>query len=354
MFARVFLATALCLLVGGCTTISYYAQSVEGHLRLMARTRTIPDVVNDADTDPALRKQLERVNAIREFASRQLALPDNQNYRSYADLGRPYVVWNVYAAPEFSLELQQWCMLFVGCVNYRGYFDQNEATRYAGELVAAGTETHVSGVPAYTTLGYFNDPVLNTFMRYGDQEVARIVFHELAHQIVYVKGDTAFNESFAVSVEIEGVRRWLTETATPERLQEFEKRQERKEQFHQLLADTRDQLRTLYASSLAPDAMRAAKTEVISDMKQSYADLKASWGGYAGYDPWFSQPMNNATLGSISLYTKWVPAFQALLEQEGGDLPRFYLRVAALADLPKDERIVALDMLLSNHLASAE
>ena len=351
---KVILAVTLCLLVGSCSNIAYYAQSVEGHLQLMARTRAIPDVVNHADTDPALRKQLEQVSAIREFASRQLTLPDNDNYRSYADLGRPYVVWNVFAAPEFSLELQQWCMLFIGCVNYRGYFDQNNATRYAGELIAAGSETYVSGVPAYTTLGYFNDPVLNTFMRYGDQEVARIVFHELAHQIVYVKGDTAFNESFAVSVEIEGVRRWLTETATPERLREFEKRQERKEQFHQLLADTRDQLRTLYATSLAPDAMRAAKTEVIADMKQSYADLKASWGGYAGYDPWFSQPLNNATLGSISLYTKWVPAFQALLEQEGGDLPRFYLRVAALADLPKEERILALDMLQSSHLASAE
>ncbi len=353
MFRAILVAT-LCLLIGGCTTIGYYAQSVEGHLRLMARTRAIPDLVNDADTDPALRKQLERVSAIREFASRQLSLPDNENYRTYADLGRPYVVWNVFAAPEFSLELKQWCMLFIGCVNYRGYFDPNDATRYASALIAAGTETHVSGVPAYTTLGYFNDPVLNTFLRYGDQEVARVVFHELAHQIVYVDGDTAFNESFAVSVEIEGVRRWLTETATPERLREFENRQERKEQFHQLVAETRDQQRTLYASSLAPDAMRAAKNEVMAQMKQSYADLKASWGGYGGYDPWFSQPMNNATLGSISLYTKWVPAFQTLLEQEGGDLPRFYLRVAALADLPKKERIIALNMLRSNRLASAE
>lgn len=351
---KVILPVTLCLLVGSCSNIAYYAQSVEGHLLLMARTRPITDVLNHADTDPALRKQLERVSAIREFASRQLALPDDQNYRSYADLGRPYVVWNVFAAPEFSLDLQQWCMLVIGCVNYRGYFDQNDANRYAGELIAAGTETHVSGVPAYTTLGYFNDPVLNTFLRYGDQEVARIVFHELAHQIVYVNGDTAFNESFAVSVEIEGVRRWLSETATAERLREFEKRQERKEQFHQLVVETRDKLRTLYASSLAPDAMRVAKTEVIAGMKHGYADLKASWGGYAGYDPWFSRPLNNATLGSISLYTKWVPAFQALLEQEGGDLPRFYLRVAKLADLPKEERILALDMLRSNSLASAE
>jgi predicted aminopeptidase len=351
---KAFLAATLGLLISGCTTIGYYAQSIEGHLRLMASTRAIPDLVNDADTDPALRKQLERVSAIREFASRQLGLPDNENYRSYANLGRPYVVWNVFAAPEFSLEMQQWCMLVIGCVNYRGYFDQNDANSYASELIAEGTEILVSGVPAYTTLGYFNDPVLNTFLRYGDQEVARIVFHELAHQLVYVKGDTAFNESFAVSVEIEGVRRWLNQTATPERLRDLEKRQERNEQFHHLVAQTRDQLRALYASSLTPPAMRAAKMEVIEAMKQSYIGLKASWGGYGGYDPWFSQPINNATLGSISLYTKWVPAFQALLEQEGGDLPRFYRRVAILADFPNEERIIALDMLRSSHLASAE
>ena len=240
-------------------------------------------------------------------------------------------------------------MIFVGCVSYRGYYDQTAAEGYAGELGATGADSHVGGVPAYTTLGFFNDPLLNTFLRYGDQEVARIVFHELAHQRVYARGDTAFNESFATAVEIEGVRRWLIGSANVEQLRDFERKQERKQQFQRLVADTRDQLRTLYASALAPDAMRRGKTEVIAEMQQRYVDLKASWGGHGGYDPWFSQPLNNATLGSISLYTHWVPAFQVLLEEEGGSLPRFYLRAAALAELPKNERAKILGRLLSRH-----
>ena len=344
--ARALLAAILCLLVGGCSTAAYYAQAVDGHLRLMARTRPLSEVLADAATDPALRRQLERASAIREFASRELALPDNRSYRSYADLERPFVIWNVFAAPEFSVELQPWCMLFIGCVNYRGYYAQDDARRYAGELAAAGAETHVGGVPAYTTLGYFNDPLLNTFLRFGDQEVARVVFHELAHQRVYAKGDTAFNESFATAVENEGLRRWLARTAAPEQLQNFETQQQRKAQFRQLVADYRETLRRLYASAQPPDAMRRAKSDVFAEMKRSYAELKAGWGGYGGYDLWFSQPLNNATLGSVSLYTKWVPAFASLLEREDSDLPRFYRQVAALAEMSKDERARALDQVL--------
>ena len=348
---RVILSMILCLLTASCTNISYYAQAIEGHMRVMAMMRPIPDILVDTSTDPALRQQLEQASAIREFASRELALPDNRNYHFYADLGRPYVAWNVFAAPEFSVDLQQWCMLFIGCVNYRGYYDQNDANRYASELKGAGADTCVGGVPAYSTLGFFNDPVLNTFLRYGDQEVARIVFHELAHQLVYANGDSAFNESFATAVENEGVRRWLTRTATPERVRNFAKQQERKAQFRRLVADTRDTLRALYDSSLSPDAMRRAKAEAIAEMKRTDADLKSSWGGFSGYDPWFNQPLNNATLGSVSLYTKWVPAFQTLLEQEEGNLPRFYQRVAKLADLQETERTAALKLLMTKRTA---
>jgi len=350
---RIF-AMALCLSLAGCTTIAYYAQAVGGQMRLMSATRPIPEMVDDAATDPGLRQQLEQAISIREFASRELGLPNNGSYRSYSDLGRPFVVWNVFAAPEFSVEPQQWCMLFIGCVNYRGYYDKNDAELYASELKETGVDTHVGGVSAYSTLGYFNDPVLNTFLRFGDQEVARIIFHELAHQLVYAKDDSAFNESFATAVENEGMHRWLTQSATPERLRDFEIKQERKAQFHRLVADTRDKLRTIYASSLAPDEKRRAKTEAIAEMKQAYAALKASWGGHGGYDQWFSQPLNNATLGSITLYAQWVPAFRALLEQEGRDLPRFYQRVAALAQLPKAERSVALNHLLPSRIATAE
>lgn len=351
--SRLVLVTTLCLLVAGCTNIAYYAQAVEGQLRLMAATRPISEVVVDAATDAGLRQQLIRTSAIREFASRELALPNNGSYRSYAELNRPFVVWNVFAAPEFSVEPQQWCLMFVGCVNYRGYYDRNDADRYATELRQTGADTYVRGVPAYSTLGYFNDPVLNTFLRFGDQEVARLIFHELAHQLVYAKGDSAFNESFATTVENVGMRLWLAQSA-PEQLQNFEVQQDRKAQFHRLVAEYRDKLRAIYASSLAPDAMRRAKADVISEMKQTYAELKVSWGGYGGYDQWFGQPLNNAALGSITLYAQWVPAFQVLLEQEGGNLHRFYQRVATLAELPKTERSAALDLLLPKRTALLE
>jgi len=344
-FAGPVLAAFLCLLLGACSTAGYYLQAIQGHLQLMVSTRPIDEMIADAATTPELRQQLEHASAIREFAVRELALPDNRNYRSYANLGRPFVVWNVFAAPEFSVDLRQWCMLFVGCVNYRGYYARDDAYGYAGELRASATDTYVAGIPAYSTLGYFSDPLLNTFMRFGDQEVARIVFHELAHQLIYVTGDSAFNESYATTVEGEGVRRWLAQSA-PERLPEFARQQGRRAQFHRLIADFREKLRALYATPLAPEAKRERKVERFAEMQRAYAELKASWGGYGGYDPWFSQPLNNASLGSIALYTRWVPAFQALLAQEGGDLPRFYQRVRELAAVPKPERAATLDVLL--------
>jgi len=345
---KTILAMTLCLLVTGCT--GYYAQAVNGQMQLLAATRPIPEVINDAATDPMLRQRLERIIAIREFASRELKLPNNGSYRSYADLKRPFVVWNVFAAPEFSVEPQMWCMLFVGCVNYRGYYDKNDADLYASELKQAGTDTHIGGVSAYSTLGYFNDPVLNTFLRFGETEAARVIFHELAHQLIYAKGDTAFNESFATTVENEGMRRWLTQT--PERLQNFELKQQHKAQFYRLVMDTRDKLRALYASSLTPGEKRNAKAEALAEMKRTYIGLKASWGGQGDYDQWFNQPLNNAALSSVTLYTQWIPAFHALLEQEGMSLPRFYQRVAALAQLPVTERTAALGRLLPDHAAS--
>jgi predicted aminopeptidase len=349
---RLILAATLCLLISGCTNIAYYAQAVAGQMRLMSGTRPIAEVINDTATKPELRQQLERAVVIREFASRELALPDNGSYRYYKDLGRPYVVWNVFASPELSLEPQKWCMLFVGCVNYRGYYNKDDAEHFATELRQAGADTYVGGVPAYSTLGYFNDPVLSTFLRFGDQEVARMIFHELAHQLVFVKDDTAFNESFATTVENEGMHRWLTQTATSKIQQDFEAQQQRKAQFLRLVADSRDKLRSLYASSLTPDSKKRAKSEIIAEMKRNYADLKASWGGYSGYDPWFNQPINNALMASVAVYTQWVPAFHAVFEQEGENLPRFYRRVAALAQLPKAERTAALDQLLSNPMPS--
>lgn len=337
------LTAILCLLLTGCTSVGYYGQAVNGHLQVMRATRPIQELLQDPATSTNLKEKFGSVIAIREFASRELALPDNGSYRSYADLGRPFVVWNVFAAPEFSVEPEKWCIAFVGCVSYRGYFDRTEAERYASELKESGFDTHIGGVTAYSTLGYFDDPVLNTFLRLGDTETARIIFHELAHQLLFVKGDTVFNESFAATVENEGLRRWFAHNAKPEQHRTFLAQQQRKTQFVQLVEINRGKLRALYASSQPPDEMRRAKAQIMADMKRAYADLKQTWGGDGSYDRWFEQDMNNAKIASQSLYTQLTPAFEALLAQEGRDLPRFYRRVQALARMPREERISALN-----------
>jgi predicted aminopeptidase len=340
------------LLVGqlaACSSIGYYAQAIGGHVEVLRATRPIEEVVQDSATDPALRKKLERANAIRDFASRQLGLPDNGSYRSYADLGRPFVVWNVFAAPEFSLESERWCMLMVGCVAYRGFFDRSEAEKYAQELHGQGLDTYVGGVTAYSTLGYFDDPLLNTFLRSGEVELAQLIFHELSHQMAFAEGDSPFNESFATVVEREGVRRWLEHNALGDKHAAFAVQQRRKSQFLELVIAGRERLRAAYAAPVEPADKRSRKAAVLAELRQEYANLKTSWGGYAGYDAWFEQDLNNAKLASMAVYTQLVPDFEALLDEEGRDLPRFYRRVAMLARLPKGERRGVLKEVLARH-----
>jgi predicted aminopeptidase len=346
-------AAAAFLFLGGCGNLAYYAQAIAGHAEVMAAAHPIRELIADPATDEKMRRRLERVSAIRDFASRNLALPDNGSYRSYADLSRPYVVWNVFATPELSVEPRQWCLVLVGCVSYRGYYDERAAHRYAEELEQQGLDTHVGGVTAYSTLGHFDDPVLETFLRLGERESARIIFHELSHQVVYVQGDTAFNESFAVTVEEEGLRRWLEWNADSGLLREFETQQLRKAQFYRLVAACRERLRTLYSSPLSREEMRRAKNEAYADLRRAYAELKTTGDGYAAYDRWFAQPLNNAVLASVAIYTQWVPAFRSLLAQEHGDLPSYYKRVAALADLPEKERWVALDRLAAREISDS-
>jgi len=341
------LAVLLAGPLAGCGNLGYYAQAMGGHLDVMRASQPIRDVVRDPASNPELRKNLEDVHAIREFASRELGLPDNNSYRTYADVGRPYVVWNVFAAPEFSLEPQRWCMLMVGCVNYRGYYDRQDAERLAADLRQEGYDTFVGGVSAYSTLGYFDDPVLSSFLRLGTPEVARTVFHELAHQLIFVEDDSLFNESFATAVENEGMRRWLTSRAAPGQRAVFEAQRERKAAFAGLMRDYRNKLRALYASGRSADQQRSAKVELVDALRRDYADLKAGWGGYAGYDRFFGEDLNNAKLVSLSLYSELVPAFEALLDEESHDLQRFYQRVVALAALGKEARRGALAQLLS-------
>lgn len=330
------------LLAAGCSTLGYYAQSISGHLAMMRSARPIADVLADPTTPDPLRSRLLRAEQIRAFASHDLGLPDNTSYRSYADLKRPFVVWNVFATRELSLELKQWCYPVIGCAGYRGYFDRAAADAAAADLRRDGYEVNVAGVPAYSTLGWLSDPLLNTFIGGTEGQVASMVFHELAHQVVYVGGDTTFNESFATAVEREGVRRWLAAHGDPALRQAYADFAARRRGFIDLLLKYRDLLDALYRGSASDDAKRAGKRRLFAELTDEYRTLRASWGGYAGYDRFFAQELTNAHLASIGAYNALVPAFDALLARSGGDFPRFYDEVRKLAQLPKADRDAAL------------
>lgn len=338
IFALALIAAAM---VGACTNVGYYWQGIRGEIELLQAARPIPEVIA-ADPEQQLKLKLERVVAIREFASRELALPDNASYRNYVNLDRRFVLWNVFATPELTLQPRQWCFPVAGCVSYRGYFDEDEARAEAARFAAAGDDVHIGGVPAYSTLGYFNDPVLSTFIRYPDADVARLIFHELAHQVAYAKDDTVFNESFAVAVEEEGVRRWLAAKSDPVLDKQYAASRRYREGFRSLVERTRTRLAALYASGASETQTRAGKVSAFAAMRADYEALKKDWGGFAGYDAWFAQTPNNASLAAVGLYTQRLPEFRALLAARSGDLPRFYAKVKALAALPKAERAAAL------------
>lgn len=329
-------------LIAGCSNIGYYLQSIEGQFGLLQNRQAIAQLLADPSTPPDLKGRLERALVIRDFASSELKLPANESYRSYADLQRPYVVWNVFAAAEFSIKPEQWCFPIAGCVGYRGYFSQARADEFARELRGQGLDVFVGEVPAYSTLGWFDDPVLNTFIRYPDYELARLIFHELAHQVMYVKNDTEFNESFAVAVETEGVMRWIARNGDDKMRENFVRSQLRRNQFAALVLKHRRDLGALYRTGLAPAAMRERKAGIFAALKQDYQKLKADvWGGFTGYDRFLDEP-NNAKLASISLYNTLVPQFQQLIAKHKGDLPAFYAEVKRLAALDKDERALQL------------
>jgi predicted aminopeptidase len=342
------LALLACLLVGGCGAFAaadYYWQGASGQIDILARAKPIDDVILASD-DVTLTKRLARVQAIRAYASHELGLPDNPSFTRYSDLNRPFVVWNVFAAPPLSLTPRQWCFPVAGCVNYRGYFREDEARAEAARLAASGDDVYVSGVPAYSTLGYFNDPILSTFVRWPETELARLVFHELAHQIVYVKDDSVFNESFASAVEEAGVERWLKSEGSPQLEAQFALAQKQRAVFRELTLESRARLSQVYAGDATDEEKLAEKTAAFAAMKDAYERVKGGTPGMAGYDRWFAGYANggpnNASLAAVALYTVQVPAFRALLAQDGGDLPRFYAHVKELASLPKAERDAVL------------
>jgi predicted aminopeptidase len=334
---HVILLGAAAAMLASCSSLNYYAQAAQGQLNLLSDARPIEEWLSDKSTAPKLRLRLETARQIRTFAVHELGLPDNKSYRNYASLARPFVLWNVVATPELSLKPIQWCFPVAGCVSYRGYYSKENAQAYAAELRAEGNDVQVGGVPAYSTLGWFNDPLISTFIYYPDAELARLLFHELSHQIVYVQGDSQFNESFASAVEEAGVERWLAGFGNQAMRDNYVKFSARKQEFLKLLLDCRHALEDIYNSSASNAAKRAAKARQFQKLKEDYAILKNNWGGFSGYDRFFAEPLSNAHLASIATYNDFIPAFRALLAREK-TFPRFYAAARQLAELDKDER----------------
>ncbi|MDQ2927718.1 MAG: aminopeptidase [Pseudomonadota bacterium] len=348
LLAAAAIAAATICLTSGCSTVGYYAQSAVGHLNLVEAARPVPQWLADPATSPQLKARLELSQRIRDFAVSDLGEPDNQSYRRYADLKRSAAVWNLVAAPELSLELKTWCFAVVGCVGYRGYYDRADADALAAQLRVEGLDVAVYPVPAYSTLGHLPqngwlaDPLLNTFIDYPQGELARLVFHELAHQVVFAPGDTLFNESFASAVEKIGAERWLRQRASPEARAEYAQSEARRSDFRELTDRYRDEFAALYAGPGSDATKRVGKGALLVRLRADYATMKATrWNGYAGYDGWFARA-NNAAFGVLASYTALVPAFERLFEREGGDFARFYAEVKRIAALPPAQRRAAL------------
>lgn len=334
----VLLAGTAAGLLASCSTLDYYSQAAQGQLELLSDARPIDDWIADPGTSSRLRLRLETARQIRRFAVSEMALPDNDSYKNYTSLKRPYVLWNVVATPELSLKPLQWCFPVAGCVNYRGYYSKAAAMRYARELKADGNDVEVGGVPAYSTLGWFSDPLISTFINYPDAELARMIFHELAHQIVYVQGDSQFNESFASTVEEAGVERWMERFGNPGMRDAYARYKGRKHDFLGLLIKYRKALEQNYGVvDRSDDQKRAVKARLFQELKDEYQVLKGNWGGYAGYDRFFEQPLSNAHLASIATYEDFVPAFRAMLKRDGSFV-RFYKSVRQMAELDRKSR----------------
>ncbi len=335
---RMILAGTVLASIAGCGQMGYYLQAAHGQFSLLSAARPIDAWLSDPAADDKLKAKLARVKEIRRFAADELGLPDNASYTTYADLGRPYALWNVVAAHEFELEPVKWCFPVAGCVNYRGYYSQAEARKFADQLRRDGYDVQIDGVPAYSTLGWFDDPVLSTFINYSDGELARLVFHELAHQVVYTKNDSRFNEAFAVAVEEEGMERWIAAHGDAEARRKYAERVARKKDFVGLLMRHRSALEEIYASDASNAEKRQRKQQIFQVLKEEYQLIKTQrWNGYKGYDRWFDEPLSNAHLASVATYYDLVPGFRALLKQQK-DLSTFFHEVRKIAALPKAER----------------
>ena len=334
---------ALVFVLNGCSTATYYGQLAKGQMALLAAREPVDRVIANPSTPERVRNQLALSQVARTFASEHLALPDNRSYRVYADLGRPYVIWNLFATDEFSLEPLTHCFPIAGCVAYRGFYDQDRARGAAAILQLQGKDTYVAGIEAYSTLGWFDDPLLSSMLRWSDDRLCALIFHELAHQRFYLPGDTAFNESYATFVEQEGLRQWRVHRGLPATGSDSHRQ---RDLFTRLVLDLRERLNELYRIPLDADTLRARKASAFDDFRSRYRALRdREWPGDKRFDAWVDGPLNNARLLPFGLYDQWVPAFAQLFEAQGRDWKAFFEAVEALGKMSDVERRTALKSL---------
>ncbi|HEX5419176.1 MAG TPA: aminopeptidase, partial [Gammaproteobacteria bacterium] len=332
---RILALVWLCAAVNSCA-MPFYWQAISGEVELLRKRTPIEDVLADPGASEHVKSALSDVAAIKAFAVERLGLPDNRSYTTYVDLGRKYVVWNVVATREFAVVPKRWCFPFAGCVSYRGFFSEDRAKRFRKALAKDGYDTYLGGSTAYSTLGHFNDPILSTMLEGGEEYVASVLFHELAHQKLYVKDDSAFDEAFAMSIEEYGTQLWLQSRGDMQGLAQYRLRLKRRRQFSDLVATQRQRLREIFARPISAAAKRAAKAEAYAAMREDYRKLKASWGGARDYDGWFAQPLNNAALAAVATYRRWLPTLETRLDELG--IHAFYAEMDKLARMSSAER----------------
>ncbi len=321
-----------------CSSLGYYSQAIVGQLKLLHQRQPIDELLNANDTDPRLKDQLQQVQQMREFALEHLHLPENDSYTTYAATGREAVVWNVVATPADSLQPQTWCYPIAGCVPYRGYFKREKADKFAARLALKDLDVAVMPATAYSTLGWFDDPLLDTMLRYPDYRLAGFIFHELAHLRLYIKGDATFNESFATTVERAGVKAWIDQNGNDDQRSRWIDHQARQEQFKALLSATREKLQALYQSAENGPELSSRKAAIFAELRLDYKGLKASWNFYTGYDDWFAQDLNNAHLALHETYEHGTSAFECLLQQENGNFEAFYRAATEISQRTAEQR----------------
>ncbi len=345
-YLRILAAALVVVPLSGCSNVGYYSQIVSGHMQIVMGKKPVAEVTEDESVDKQLRRRIMLAVQARDFAVNELGLPDNDSYKTFYDTRRNYVTWNVVAAEEFSFTPKQWCFPVAGCVSYRGYYDIADARDYAKGLEEDGMDVTLNGATAYSTLGWFADPLLNTMLNRSDSGIVALLIHELAHQQLYVQGDSKFNESFAVFVDQAGLELWQNRRGSSEQITELESRREKQEEFIALLRGTREDLDKLYRSDVQESVMRQQKAERFDQLRVDYETLKRTWGGYRGYDGWFARELNNARLVSVATYNDYVPAFEVLFEQSNKDFTVFYQAAKRLADMPMAQRTLEMQALI--------